>query len=242
MTSVVLAVDTSSEVASVAVLRDGTVVAEEESPSPMRNDQLLLPRIHETLEAAHVALNEVTLLAVDSGPGSFGGLRVGLATVKGLAIADGTPTVGVCSLLAIANSAPVDARWVLALIDAHRGELYAALYERDGARLVERMAPVCGRPEQIAAAACRVCDSSVPYVLGDGLRDHATALAAAWPALSIHPTASDVLPRARHVGLLALSLLASRGPDILASLLPNYIRESDAKLPTQPLELSGDQQ
>jgi len=242
MTSLVLAIETSTEIASVAVLRGADVIAEEESPNSSRNDQLLLPRIHDALNAARIELSDVKLLAVALGPGSFGGLRVGLATIKGLAIAGAIPTIGVCSLAALAAAAPDHARWVLALIDAHRGDLYAALYERQGAALIERMAPFCATPDDVAEQARAACGDLVPHALGDGLRDHAPTLARAWPALVINSTAPLVLPRARHVGLLALSQLATQGADDLASLLPNYVRASDAKLPSRPLELSPDQQ
>lgn len=236
MTLRVLAIDTSTPVAAVAVLHGTNVLAEADAPDIARHDHMLLPRVHAALEASALTLSGLDLLAVGLGPGAFGGLRVGLATIKGLAIATSLPTVGVNSLEALGHSASTDSQLVLTLQDAHRGELFAAMYRRDGEQLVEQLAPCMGAPGELAMMLQRLC-TTVPELVGDGFAAHRDALLSAWPALASATHCPDTFPRARHVGLIAARRFELRGADNSASLLPLYLRDSDAKLPAQPLRL-----
>lgn len=236
MTLRVLAIDTSTAVAAVAVLQGASVLAETDAPDTARHDHILLPRIDAALRSACLSLAEMDLLAVGLGPGAFGGLRVGLATIKGLAIATGLPTIGVNSLEALGHSASTDSQVVLTLQDAHRGELYAALYQRDDGHLVEQVAPCMGSPGDLATKMQRLC-TTAPHVVGDGFAAHRDALVSAWPALASVTHCADAFPRARHVGRIAARRFELHGADNSASLLPLYLRDSDAKLPAQPLRL-----
>lgn len=241
MTRLILALETSTERASVAVLSGHDVIAEFEAHDSARHDHVLLPRIDTALKEAGVELRDVGLLAIGLGPGSFGGLRVGLATVKGLALATQIPTVGIDSLRALscaAPSSPLDPSHVLALIDAHRGELYAALYTRNNDTLIETVAPFVGTVSHVIETLRPRC-SSAPHMIGNGLRGHEAAFQSAWPTATLAPHAHD-LPRARHVGMLADARMTTHGSDDLGSLRPIYIRDSDAKLPARPLQLTQD--
>ena len=105
----VLAFDTSTAVTAVALLDGVRVLAEDEGPNEDRHGDVLLPRVQGVLAGAGLALGEVELIAVGIGPGSFTGLRIGLATAKGLALATGIPRRGVCSRRALAAGAAGDA-------------------------------------------------------------------------------------------------------------------------------------
>ena len=106
MTLHVLAFDTSSQLTVVAVMRDDLVLAEDAGPSKGdlqasgSHAQTLLPRVQACLAAAQLTLSDIGLIAVGIGPGSFTGVRVGLATAKGFALACSTPVRGVVSLAA----------------------------------------------------------------------------------------------------------------------------------------------
>ena len=123
----VLALDTSTRAGSCALTRDGTVIGEHGTDAAMSHDAQLPAALMRTLERAGVALGDVEVYAVAIGPGSFTGLRVGIATMQGLAFAAGKPLVGVSAFDALARIAGrgLVATW----IDASRGEVYAALYE-----------------------------------------------------------------------------------------------------------------
>jgi tRNA threonylcarbamoyladenosine biosynthesis protein TsaB len=121
-----LGVDTSTERRSVALLREGRVLAETSSGLREGGSANLLADIDRVLASAGVKLNEVGLFAAAVGPGSFTGLRAGLATVKGLALTTGKPAFGVRTLHALAYCVRPAPR-VVSLIPAGRGEVFAQL-------------------------------------------------------------------------------------------------------------------
>ena len=122
---IILAVDTSTLHAAVALWRDGRALAERHRVVTTHSDALLA-MVDEAFVEANVAPADVDAIACGAGPGSFTGLRIGLATAKGLCFALGKPLVMVSSLAALAARAP-DGR-VLATIDAFKGEVYAGLF------------------------------------------------------------------------------------------------------------------
>jgi tRNA threonylcarbamoyladenosine biosynthesis protein TsaB len=123
----VLALDTCTRAASCAVARDG-VVMREHATDPARSHDAQLPAALMTLlEDAAISLSEIDVFAVATGPGSFTGLRVGIATMQGLAFAGARPLVGVSAFDALARK--TDGGLVATWIDAWRGEVFAALYE-----------------------------------------------------------------------------------------------------------------
>ncbi|MFL6334810.1 MAG: tRNA (adenosine(37)-N6)-threonylcarbamoyltransferase complex dimerization subunit type 1 TsaB [Pyrinomonadaceae bacterium] len=133
-----LGVDTSTERRSVALLGGGRVLAETSSGLREGGSANLLADIDRVLAAADVGLKEVGLFGVAVGPGSFTGLRAGLATVKGLALTTGRPAVGVRTLHALAYSVRPAAR-VVPLIPAGRGEVFAQMLSVSAEGLVEEL-------------------------------------------------------------------------------------------------------
>jgi tRNA threonylcarbamoyladenosine biosynthesis protein TsaB len=121
-----LAFDTTAEFGSLALADETGARQETLVHAPEGFGQVLFPRIQALLEAQSVSLSDIQLLAAASGPGSFTGVRVGLAAMKGLASVLGVPVAAVSNLAALAEfgTGPLRA----ALIDARRGEVYAALY------------------------------------------------------------------------------------------------------------------
>jgi tRNA threonylcarbamoyladenosine biosynthesis protein TsaB len=132
---VVLALDTTTRVGSCAVTLDGAVLRLVATDPARSHDAQLPGALMRALDEARVALADVDVYAVATGPGSFTGLRVGIAAMQGLAFAAGRPLIGVSAFDALATYAAgpaissVDNR-ISTWIDAWRGEVYAALYER----------------------------------------------------------------------------------------------------------------
>ncbi|HXV37812.1 MAG TPA: tRNA (adenosine(37)-N6)-threonylcarbamoyltransferase complex dimerization subunit type 1 TsaB, partial [Myxococcota bacterium] len=122
-----LALETATAEASVALLRGGELV-DEVAAAPGPAAATLLPAIDRLLERSGVALAAIDAFAVSVGPGSFTSLRVGIATVKGLAFGAAQPVVPVSTLAALALAAGPTHESVVPLLDARRGELYAAAY------------------------------------------------------------------------------------------------------------------
>ena len=129
-----LAFDTSSSITAVALLEEQMLLAEEPHASQDKHAQTLLPRIQACLSQAGRELKDVDVFAVGIGPGSFTGVRVGLATAKGFVLATKKPIRGVVSLSALCRAASAhlgaSARGALVApaLDAWKGEVFAALY------------------------------------------------------------------------------------------------------------------
>ena len=221
----ILGFDTSTAASSACVLRaDGE--AFEAIPTPHElaaqpaHARDLLPRVAEVMEAAGVNFGELAAVAVGVGPGTFTGLRIGVATARALAHAHGLAVRPVSSLAALA--AGIDAPLRLPLIDAKRGELFAALHE-DG---VERWKPFVAPPEAVAE---RARDAGLsPLAAGDGSVRFREVLEAA--GVRVAPDGSQAhAVRALHVCRLAAAV-PSQPPE---AVLPNYLRAPDA-VPREP--------
>ena len=233
-----LALETAARAPSVALLAGDELLAEERAPAGRTGAEGLLPCVDAALARVGVALDAVEAVAVSIGPGSFTGLRVGVATVKGLLFGCSRPVVPVPTLAALARLAPeAETEPVVALLDARRGEFYAAAYRCVGgwaggwagaaepAGAPEACEPLEGvyTPEELATrlpAACLLVGEGVP-LCGERLR--------AWcgPGVRLGP-ATD--PRARDVGALGRRLLAAGGGIDAADLVPRYLRRAEAEV------------
>ena len=129
-----LAIDTSTLAAGLALYREGSVLAELQWLAGRAQTSALLGEVERLLELAGLAVEEVGAVATATGPGSFNGLRVGMSTAKGLAFARGVPLVGIPTLDATAYPHAGAGRPVRAVLATGRGRLVSALYRwRDGA-------------------------------------------------------------------------------------------------------------
>ncbi len=127
-----LAIDTSTDYLSLALMRDGKVIARFHRRSHMRHSTLLVPMIVKLLKNARTNLKNINCFCISVGPGSFTGLRIGVATVKGLAYALKKPVVTVPTLDAIAYNVKNFKGIVCPVLDARKNKIYACLYRSDG--------------------------------------------------------------------------------------------------------------
>ena len=219
----VLGIDTATWTAAVGVVRDGVVLAEATHRESRSHTASLPGLVERVLAAAGATVDDVEAVAVSIGPGSFTGLRVGLALAKGLAFAGRIPCVPVATLeaLAWAAAAPADAS-VWAAIDARKREVYAACFRATAGGL-ERLTPdLALSPEALAARLEPPCilvgDASEVY--GDVLAGRAT----------LRPFATHH-PRGGIVARLGLQRLAAGEGTNPGPLEPVYVRAPDAELP-----------
>jgi len=235
----VLAIDTSTPLGSVALVADGQVRAEIAASVQARHGRVLLPHVELVLSRAGVAPEEVDLFAVGIGPGSFTGVRVGVATAKGLALATGRPLRGVISLGALARGLGA-APFAVPVVDAHRGEVFAAAFcAPEGALGDPVVAPFHAPPEEAGRRLRAVLGPGLAVLCGDGLRRYEEPFCAALGGpFRLAPPLLDP-PRAAVVAQLAEEDFARDGPSDLAALEPLYLRPSDAKLPAEPLVVDG---
>ncbi|WP_205697820.1 tRNA (adenosine(37)-N6)-threonylcarbamoyltransferase complex dimerization subunit type 1 TsaB [Conexibacter sp. SYSU D00693] len=219
--SVLLALDTATPSTVVGVARDGELVAERrhdpgpgERPGHVRE---LLPLAAAALDEAGLAFADLDRIGAGVGPGTFTGLRIGVATARALAQAGGAELAAVSTLEALAVAAGPHDGPVLACLDARRGELFVAAWA-GGEPVLE---PAAWRPERlaelpsVAAGAWLAC--------GDGAvrsRDRLEAVGALVP--------DDEDPR-HAVGAAALCRLAATAPAVTRdALVPEYVRPPDA--------------
>jgi tRNA threonylcarbamoyladenosine biosynthesis protein TsaB len=192
-----------------------------------------LPGVLTELLAAHDRrLPDLTGYAIGLGPGSFTGLRIGLATWKGLAYANRRPLAGASSLMAMALAAAPDAgegALLVPLLDAKKGEVYAGFYRRVGPAEVAPLRPDAAlAPAALQAALAALPRELEPLGFGEGFEAHEAGLAAGLARLS---TAVRT-PGALALGLLvAPALRAARfDAQALSALEPHYVRASEAEL------------
>lgn len=138
----ILGIESSSLVASVAVVTDGLVTAEYTVNFKKTHSQTLLPMIDEVTRMLELDLNDVDAIAVSGGPGSYTGLRIGSATAKGLGLALNKPLVHVPTMDAMAYNLYGSSALICPVMDARRGQVYTGLYHYEDA--FEVVKPQCG--------------------------------------------------------------------------------------------------
>jgi tRNA threonylcarbamoyladenosine biosynthesis protein TsaB len=184
------------------------------------------------LQAEGLAIPAVEGYAVGLGPGSFTGLRIGLATWKGLAYANRRPVAGASSLAAMAMAAAADAEEgaiLVPLLDARKGEVYAGFYRAGAGGLVEVADEVAVPPQALAARVqALVAEGSRPVAFGEGYDAHAETFAPAVPRLAT----AVATPPADALAALVAERLAGAAYDAQAlfALEPHYVRPSEAEL------------
>jgi tRNA threonylcarbamoyladenosine biosynthesis protein TsaB len=214
----VLGFDAATPATAVAVMRADGWLREARDDVALggrpQHAQRLLELSAELLSQAGLSWADIGLVAVGAGPGSFTGLRIALASARGIARAHGASVVGVSSLRALAE--PLSGRAAVAVLDARRGEAFIAAY-RDGAEL---LAPSVCEPAQLGARAALAGPDGL--AIGDGALRFREQLEGA--GVEVAPAAS-VLHR---VGAGAICRLAAAGT--LAAALPDYLRAPDAEI------------
>jgi len=241
----ILAIDTSTLHGSVGwiVAREAASFSEIEvldwalmsAPAVPGHSETLLSRIDNMLTAGRFKTEDVDLFVYGRGPGTFTGLRIGLATMKGLALASGKPIVGISSLESLAFSSPVSGT-VACLIDARRKELFAGIYKVT--RVGGWAEAKCIVPEWVAPAGEVIGHLSATkedepvFLVGNGIGPYRELIRE-----KCSPESCVILPEqywapsAVSMATAGLKLFLERGPDSLKDAVPVYLREPDARLP-----------
>ena len=225
----ILALETSTELGSCALWRDGTVV-ERTCPEKRPHSETLLPLVRELLTESGAKIGDLDAIAFGVGPGAFTGLRVACGAAQGLAVAAGVPLIPVSSLETMAMQLGADR--VLALLDARMGEIYSGRYERDGDGYVLRGEIRVSAPTDVALPS-----DGGWHACGNGL--------SAYPVLQDRVIAAGltcegaILPMAASVASIAAGK-AKRGEGIdAAQAAPLYVRDKVAKTVAERLSEGG---
>ena len=223
-----LGFDTATTACSAALWADGAVVAHRCSEAGGRHAETLVPMLRNVAAEGGTTLAAVDAFAVTVGPGSFTGIRIGLATARGLALAGKRPLIGLSTLEVLAAGVPATERDgpVLAALDAGRGRLYVQLFDRSLAPLSEPEALTAEALPGFVAAA----NGAPLIVAGTGQE---VALAALAPAMEARAATGSPTPDAR-VLVRCAAARAEDGDEAAAPVRPLYLREAGAKPKARP--------
>ena len=222
----VLAVDSSSLTGSVALCQGEQLVAESLLNVRSTHSEKLLKHINLLLEEAGWELEDLDFLAVVTGPGSFTGLRIGIATIKGLAQILGKPVVPISSLQTIAMNLPLSPVPICAFLDARKKEVYSQLFKWHAtAGPVAIGDPAVLPPEQLLQQL-----PGETALVGDGVFLYRHFIDDILGDRALIPVATAHQLRAAQAAWLALQACSEGLALDAAEILPTYIRPSDAEL------------
>jgi tRNA threonylcarbamoyladenosine biosynthesis protein TsaB len=213
-----LAVETTTELCSVALLRGGELFLEE-ALAENRHSELLVPMIRRVLERSHLSPSAMDAFGFGQGPGSFTGIRIACGIVQGLAFAARRPVVPVPSLLALAEQS--NEAHVVAALDARMGEAYLAAYARHGDDWDEVIAPRLADAASLPALPGRRWAAT-----GSGFDRHAWLRDAYRDSLEMR--IENDLPRAGAVARIAARRFARGGGIAARDAAPLYLRDKVA--------------
>ena len=217
----ILAADTSTSILSVALCEGDRAIAETVVDCGRSHAERMLATVDWVLSEAGVTLRDVDALAVSAGPGSFTGLRVGVATWKGLALAADLPLIAVPTLDALARVVPIDTGLVCPLLDAKMGEVFGAVYE------VCRGAAAKVREDMAAPVEMLLAElTGAVYLIGEGATRYRQRIEAALPEAVFVPGT----PRASAVAAEAQAMYSRGCPSDAEKVAPVYLRKSQAEV------------
>ena len=224
---IVLALDTSSIVASVALMDNEKLIGEFTINHMRTHSQKLMPMIAELLDSCQVRTEDVDYVAVAEGPGSFTGLRIGVATAKGLAHAVNIPVVGISTLDALAFNLAFSHGLICPILDARRGQVYTAIYKWDNEELNIVDGPMAISIEELVEKL--ILRPEKVTFLGDGIDKNKDMLLERLGGRVILAPRSCRMPKAASIAELAFQRVREGNEKTYYELTPEYLRKSEAE-------------
>ena len=219
----ILAVECSEPRASIALLKDGRVIASAQSEPRRAHGGRLLVEIDALLKANHCDVSDIDVFAASAGPGSFTGVRVGLATIRSLAWSNQRACTALSTLDVLAHSVTTTGQWLSPVVDARKQEVYAALYSKREGKLQQILAPQAVAPAEWLVRVEEYTQESVHYV-GSGTVRYPEQFA------SEMEQPMDVAPEATALAGLVFERMTTDGVAGLPPAIPCYIRASEAEV------------
>ena len=223
----ILAMDTATMTSSVAVATEDRVLAELTAETRFTHSETLVPNIDEVLRLADVKREEISAVAASLGPGSFTGLRIGLAAAKAIAYALSIPLVGVPTLEVLAAAFPSPGAVVAPLIDAQKGNAYFAIYRWTEKGLQCEKEVSVASPQEIAAA---IAEEKGPVTLAGDFARKLISKGVEIPKNATLASITHIMPRAALVAARAVVRLKNGEGKSPMELEPIYVRRSEAEV------------
>jgi len=218
----ILAFDTSTKFLSIALLEDDAVVKEYHEEAGIKHSEILIPTIKDLLESVNWKAEDIELISVGLGPGSFTGLRIGVATVKALSAALGCKVKGVPTMDAEAENAEDAEGKVALLLDAHKGKVYSAIYEKSSGHFKRVSDYMLIAIEDLLASL-----TEDVLFFGDGVDKYKEELNAC--KLAKYTEEIDWYPRGAVIGRLGFER-SKEGFDDPSTIDPLYLHEKECNI------------
>lgn len=236
----VLAIESSAMVAGAAVINEERLMGEVTLNHRKTHSQKLMPLIEELLDSLELTLMDMDALAVSKGPGSFTGLRIGIATVKALAQATGKPVIGVSTLDGLAYNLACSGGVICPIMDARREQVYTSIYRwsfvnrestnsrSSGSGKLERLDDYMAVP--ILELLKKLKDINEPVIFnGDGVPVYKQIILDNLGEQAIFAPAPAAIQRAASIAALALDKANKGQMESYNELVPFYLRKSQAE-------------
>ncbi len=221
----ILAIDTTGQIASVAILDENHLIGEYTVNYKMQHSQLIMPMVEELCEKTNTKMEEVDYIACSSGPGSFTGLRIGAATAKGLALSLGKKIVPVPTLTALAYTIVGANNIICPIMDARRNQVYACFYMWVNGKL-EQISEMMAEDIGMIIDMAEEFEQEVIF-LGDGVPVHQERLSQN-PDFTFAPLHTR-LQRAASLGVYALEVIQEEKAIESHQFELIYLRKSQAE-------------
>ena len=222
----ILAFETSAKAASVALMDKGKLLGESYQNTGLTHSQTLMVMAEDLLKTCNLTVKDVDAVAVAAGPGSFTGVRIGVAAAKGFAWGGELPCYGVSTLEAMALSLGVYQGYVIPAMDARRSQVYTAIFRADQGNLTRLEEDMAISLEELKE---KIKNFEEPvFLVGDGAVLCYNTLLEEVPGL-ILPPEHRMHQRAAGVALAAQAMADAGDPGNAAELTPNYLRLSQAE-------------
>lgn len=222
----ILGIDTATAWGTLAVNEDEETLAEVSLKSLKGGGEYLLSLLNQLIKKTGRNLADIDLIAAGTGPGSYTGIRVGLAAAKGLATGLQKPVFAVSTLRVIAENARFStAKWIATVIDARRNEVYGALYQLRESSLIETEQPQVFFVEELALKLSKYPET---VIIGDGSKKY-HSFWECYPNINIGPRNWD-RPYASSIAIIARKEWDPKKQQTPDELIPCYLRKVEAEL------------
>lgn len=221
----ILGIETSTRTGSVAVVSEDSVIAQYSLNIEVTHSERLMSTVDRVLKDTGLVIADIDGYAVAIGPGSFTGLRIGLAAVKGLALVTGRPVAAVPTLKALAGNLPYSAYPVCPMLDARKKEVYAATYRFEGADMAQIMAEAV---LSLSLLSERISEKTL--FTGEASHLFREDIEKIFGDRALFAPVSSILPSAATVAGIGLNMIKSGKKTAPDSLTPMYIRRPEAEV------------
>lgn len=223
----ILAIDTASEVCSVAILEDKNVIKEISNEDANTHSVKLMPQIEQILKETNLTLNDIDLFACDKGPGSFTGIRIGISTIKAFCDIKGTPSIGITSLMALAYNTDFDG-YICSLIDAKNNNVYYGLFDNSTKKHI-KVNNYIAENISFVTEILKICNKPIFFV-GNGSIVYKDMLESTLKEKAIFTKIeTDNKLNAISIGTAAFEIFSNKVTNEEYNLSPIYLKKSSAE-------------